>query len=389
LCIVSAILIAEDVFLNAANKFADTFFANLVCFMKLLIRIGVFLAIVAALAFAKIKYFPKTEGGTPMPQAGGGKGNAPAIGVNGYLVRVEKLDNKIFATGTAMASEIVDLKPEVAGKIVQMNIQEGKNVSKGQLLIKLNDADLQAQLKKLYAQMKLTEQSEQRLKKLLDIKGISQDEYDVIINQMNNIQADVEFTKAQIDKTELKAPLSGMIGLRSVSYGSYINAQSQIATIQAINPIKIDFMIPEKYVNAVRIGDDITFSTEGSKEKFSGKVYATENQIDPVSRTLKLRATAPNPSGKLKPGSFVKVDFSLKEIDNAILVPTEAIIPILKGQQVFVSREGVATPVVIEVGVRTDAKIQVLGGVQVGDTVITSGLMGLKPNTKVKFTKVL
>jgi membrane fusion protein, multidrug efflux system len=281
------------------------------------------------------------------------------------------------------------LKPEVAGKIVQMNIQEGKNVSKGQLLIKLNDADLQAQLKKLYAQMKLTEQSEQRLKKLLDIKGISQDEYDVIINQMNNIQADVEFTKAQIDKTELKAPLSGMIGLRSVSYGSYINAQSQIATIQAINPIKIDFMIPEKYVNAVRIGDDITFSTEGSKEKFSGKVYATENQIDPVSRTLKLRATAPNSSGKLKPGSFVKVDFSLKEIDNAILVPTEAIIPILKGQQVLVSRNGIATPVSIEVGVRTDAKIQVLGGVQVGDTVITSGLMGLKPNTKVKFNTVL
>lgn len=385
---VSAILIAEDDIHKSAIKIADTFFANLVCFMKLLIRIGVFLAIVAALAFAKLKYFPKTEGSAPTPQAGS-KGNTPPMGVSGYVIRVEKLDNKIFATGTAMASEIVDLKPEVAGKIVQMNIQEGKNVSKGQLLIKLNDADLQAQLKKLYAQMKLTEQSEQRLKKLLDIKGISQDEYDVIINQMNNIQADVEFTKAQIDKTELRAPLSGMIGLRSVSYGSYINAQSQIATIQAINPIKIDFMIPEKYVNAVRIGDEITFSTEGSKEKFSGKVYATENQIDPVSRTLKLRATAPNSNGKLKPGSFVKVDFSLKEIDNAMLVPTEAIIPILKGQQVFVSRDGIAIPVVIEVGVRTDAKIQVLGGVQVGDTVITSGLMGLKPNTKVKFTKVM
>lgn len=357
--------------------------------MKLLIRIGVFLAIVAAIAFVKIKYLTNTEGVAPPPQTAGGKVTTPAMGVNGYLIRVEKLDNKIFATGTAMASEIVDLKPEVAGKIVQMNIQEGKSVSKGQLLIKLNDADLQAQLKKLYAQMKLTEQSEQRLKKLLDIKGISQDEYDVITNQMNNIQADVEFTKAQIDKTELKAPLSGMIGLRSVSYGSYINAQSQIATIQAINPIKIDFTIPEKYVNAVRIGDDITFSTEGSKEKFKGKVYATENQIDPVSRTLKLRATASNPNGKLKPGAFVKVDFSLKEIENAMMIPTEAIIPILKGQQIFVSKGGLATPLVIEVGVRTDAKIQVLGGVQIGDTVITSGLMGLKPNTKVKFSTVL
>jgi membrane fusion protein, multidrug efflux system len=357
--------------------------------MKLLIRIGVFLAIIAAIAFVKIKYLTKTEAPTSPAQAAGGKGNAPPLGVNGYVIRVERLDNKIFATGTAMASEIVDLKPEVAGKIVEMNIQEGKMVSKGQLLIKLNDADLQAQLKKFRAQMQLTEQSEQRLKKLLDVKGISQDEFDAVTNQINNIRADIEFTQAQIAKTELKAPLSGMIGLRSVSYGSYINAQSQIASIQAINPIKIDFMIPEKYVNAVRIGDEITFSTEGSKEKFNGKVYATENQIDPVSRTLKLRATAPNSNGKLKPGSFVKVDFSLKEIDNAMMIPTEAIIPILKGQQIYVSRNGIATPLVIDVGVRTDAKIQVLGGVQIGDTVITSGLMGLKPNTKIKFGTVL
>jgi membrane fusion protein, multidrug efflux system len=357
--------------------------------MKLLIRIGVFLAIIAILAFVKIKYFPKAEGVGNATPSGASKGNAPAIGVNGYIIRVERLDNKIFATGTAMASEIVDLKPEVAGKIVEMNIQEGKTVTKGQLLIKLNDADLQAQSKKFNAQLHLAEQSEQRLKKLLDVKGISQDEYDAVTNQINNIRADIEFNQAQIAKTELKAPLSGMIGLRSVSYGSYINAQSQIATIQAINPIKIDFTIPEKYVNAVRIGDEITFSTEGSAEKFSGKVYATENQIDPISRTLKLRATAPNGNGKLKPGSFVKVNFSLKETENAMLIPTEAIIPILKGQQIFVSRQGIATPLVIDVGVRTDAKIQVLGGVQIGDTVITSGLMGLKPNTKVKFNTIL
>ena len=357
--------------------------------MKLLIRIGVFLGIIAALAFVKIKYFPKEEGTGVSPQAAVGKGNTPPMGVNGYVIKVERLDNKIFATGTIIASEVVDLKPEVAGKIVKMNIEEGKMVSKGQLLIKLNDADLQAQVRKLEAQLVLTNQSAQRLKKLLDVKGISQDEYDAITNQSNNIRADMEFTQAQIDKTELKAPLSGMIGLRNVSYGSYINAQSQIATIISINPIKIDFMIPEKYVNQVRIGDNIVFSTEGSADKFTGKVYATENQIDPISRTLKLRATAPNPSGKLKPGAFVKVDFSLKEIDNALMVPTEAIIPILKGQQIFVARGGIATPLTIDVGVRTDTKIQVLGGVQLGDTVITSGLMGLKPGAKVKFSTVL
>jgi membrane fusion protein, multidrug efflux system len=310
------------------------------------------------------------------------------MGVMGYLVRAEKLDNKIFATGTLVASEIVDLKTEVAGKIVMLNIQEGKPVTKGQLLIKLNDVDLQAQIKKYNAQLKLADQSEVRLRKLLEVKGISQDEYDAVANQINNIKADIEFTEAQIAKTELRAPFSGIIGLRSVSMGSYVNATSNIATIQVLNPIKIDFTIPEKYTNAAQLGDEISFSTEESNSTNTGKVYAIDNQIDPITRTLKVRASGSNNGSKLRPGAFVKVNFNLKEINNALMVPTEAIIPILKGQQVMVSRNGAAMPIKIDVGVRTDAKIQVTSGLQVGDTVIVSGLMGLKPETKVKFTTV-
>ncbi len=354
--------------------------------MKLLIRIAFFLAAIGVLAFVKIKYFPKKDGNVPPPTAS--KGGAPAMGVTGYVVRAERLDNKIFATGTAIASEIVDLKPEVSGKIVELNLQEGKTVQKGQIVLKLNDADLQAQLKKLNAQLKLAEQSEQRLRKLLDIKGVSQDEYDVVTNQINNIRADMEYTQVMIEKTSLKAPFSGVLGLRSISMGSYVTPQSQIATIQVINPIKVDFTVPEKYANDVRVGDNITFSTEGIAEKFMGKVFATENQIDPVTRTLKIRAQATNPSGKIRPGAFVKVDFSLKEIDNALMVPTEAIIPILKGKQVIVSREGKATAITITEGVRTDTKIQAISGLQIGDTIVTSGLMGIKPETKLRFTAV-
>lgn len=356
--------------------------------MKLLIRLGVFALVLAALAFVKVKYFTKEVPTMGQPAGAGGNNANPSVGVLGYVMRSEKLDNKIFATGTVISSEVVDLKPEVAGKIVQMNIREGQPVAKGQLLIKLNDTDLQAQLKKFNAQLKLTEQSESRLKKLLEIKGVSQDEYDVITNQINNTKADMEFTQAQIAKTELRAPFSGVIGLRSVSLGSYVSATSPIATIQVLNPVKVDFTIPEKYANVVRIGDGITFSTEGSLNQFTGKVFAADNQIDPITRTLKLRATAPNPGNKLRAGAFVKVNFSLKEIDNALMVPTEAIIPILKGQQVMVSKNGKATPVKIEVGVRTDTKIQAISGLQIGDTVILSGLMGLKPNAGVKFTSV-
>jgi membrane fusion protein, multidrug efflux system len=356
--------------------------------MKLLIRIGLFVAVVAALAFIKIKYFPR-DAGLPMAGPGGGaKGSTPTMGVMGYVVKSENLDNGIFATGTVIASEMVDLKPEVAGKIVQLNIAEGKPVSKGQLLIKLNDVDLQATIKKLQTQLLLVEQSEQRLRKLLDIKGVSQDEYDIVINQMNNIKADMEFTQAQIAKTELRAPFSGIIGLKSVSIGSYINATSQVATILVLNPVKIDFTVPEKYANMVRLGDNIAFSVEGEKDKFAGKVYATENQIDPITRTFKIRATAGNPGGKLKAGAFVKVDFSLKDISNALMIPTEAMIPILKGQQIFVAKDGVAKAIKIDVGVRNDAKIQVTSGISAGDTVVVSGLMGIKDGAKIKFTTV-
>ncbi len=360
--------------------------------MKLLIRIGLFLAVVGGLAFVKIKYFP-TDANLGPPTGGGnggakGGGNGQPMGVMGYIVRNENLDNAIFATGTVIASEMVDLKPEVAGNVVQLNIVEGKAVSKGQLLIKLNDVDLQATMKKLQAQLQLAEQSEQRLRKLLDVKGISQDEYDGISNQINNIKADMEFTQAQIAKTELRAPFNGIVGLKSISNGAYINAQSQVATILVLNPVKIDFTIPEKYANSVRVGDDISFSVEGEKDKFSGKVYATENQIDPITRTFKIRATAGNPSGKLKAGAFVKVDFRLKEISNALMVPTEAMVPILKGQQVFVAKDGIAKAIKIDVGVRNDAKIQATSGLAVGDTIITSGLMGIKDGAKIKFTTV-
>jgi membrane fusion protein, multidrug efflux system len=356
--------------------------------MKLLLRIGLFLALVAGAAFIKIKYFPQDAAIKSDAPRGGAGGNAQPMGVMGYVVKSENLNNDIFATGTVIASEMVDLKPEVSGKIVQLNIVEGKPVSKGQLLIKLNDVDLQASMKKLQAQLKLTEQSEQRLRKLLEVKGVSQDEYDAITNQINNIKADMEFTQAQIAKTELRAPFNGIIGLKNISNGAYITASSQVATILVLNPVKIDFTIPEKYSNSVRIGDNISFSIEGLNDKFSGKVFATENQIDPTTRTFKIRAIAANPSGKLKAGAFVKVNFSLQEIKNALMIPSEAMIPILKGQQVFVSKNGVAKAVPFEYGMRNDVKVQAISGLSVGDTVITSGLMGIKEGAKVKFMSV-
>ncbi len=351
--------------------------------MKILLRSGIILALVAALYFIKNKYFPAASQ-SPAPATNNAASKTPpSIGVNAYIARTEKLDNKIFATGSIIASENVDIKPELAGKIVKINFTEGKFVKKGQPLIKLNDADYQATLRKLEAQLKIAQQSEARLSKLLAIKGVSQDEYDAVENQVNNIKADIEYQKVQIDKTEILAPFNGVIGLKSVSVGSFINATSQVATIQALNPIKIDFTVPEKYAYQVKMGEILKFNVEGLNQDFTAKVYAAENQIDPVTRSLKVRATADNSKNLLKPGAFVRVNFNLNEIDKALMIPTESIVAILKGQQVFTVKNGKATPTPIDIGIRTDSKIQVVKGLTEGDTVLTTGLMGIKPGANI------
>ncbi len=351
--------------------------------MKILLRSGIILALVAALYFIKNTYFPVFTQTLAAPTNNASPKAPQSLGVNGYIVHSEILDNKIFATGSVIASENVDIKPELAGKIVQINFTEGKFVKKGQPLIKLNDADYQATLRKLDAQLKIAQQSEQRLAKLLAIKGVSQDEYDAVINQLNNIKADMEYQKVQIDKTEILAPFNGVIGLKSVSVGSFINATSQVATIQALNPIKIDFTVPEKYAYQVKMGEVLKFNVDGLSEEFSAKVYAAENQIDPITRSLKVRASADNSKNLLKPGAFVRINFNLNEINNALMIPTESIVAILKGQQVYAVKNGKATPTPVEIGIRTDTKIQIIKGLSVGDTVLTSGLMGLKPGAGV------
>jgi membrane fusion protein (multidrug efflux system) len=247
---------------------------------------------------------------------------------------------------------------------------------------------LQAQLKKLQVQMKLSTEQEQRAKKLLDISGVSQEEYDISLNQLNALKADEEFTRAQIAKTELRAPFNGSIGLKNVSEGSYVSPNQTIAWIQQVDPVKIDFSIPEKYSAMVGQNAKIKFTTANSGETFTGTVYAIQPRIDVGTRTLQVRALSPNKEGKIIPGSFVKVQLTLKEYENAIMVPTQAIVPVLKGKTVFVVKGGKAQSQKVETGIRTDSTIQIIEGINAGDTVITTGLMQIRPNTPVKVTGV-
>ncbi|HLP10492.1 MAG TPA: efflux RND transporter periplasmic adaptor subunit [Flavobacteriales bacterium] len=335
--------------------------------------------VITLLWLLKYLFFP-----APVPvDVKGGKGKGPGV-VEIYVAEPRLLDNHIFISGTVMANEEVNLSPEVQGKVLGIYFKEGTTVKKGQLLVKLNDAGLRAELKKLQAQEKLLAAQEQRMVKLLEVKGISQEEYETISTQLTAVRADIEINRTRVDETELRAPFDGKIGIKNISEGSFINTTTIIALLQQSNPVKIDFYIPEKYAGLVQKGDTFGFTVEANQKRFVATVAAIDPAIDAATRTLRIRATAPNANGELIPGAFARINFLLEHTEATILVPTEAIIPVQKGKKVFVVRNGKAEEIMVETGLRTDTHVQVITGLQKGDSVVTRGIMQLKPGAPVK-----
>lgn len=307
-----------------------------------------------------------------------------SISVEGKILKPEPLQNKIFTNGSLIGNEEVDLRSETSGKVTEILFEEGKRVSKGDLLVKINDAELQAALKKNMIKEELAKDKEFRARQLLDKQLTSQQEYDVALNELNSVKADIEYTNAQIAKTEIHAPFDGIVGLRSVSLGSYITPQSQVASLQSINPIKIDFAVPQKYYNEVKEGKEIEFKLPNTDKLFNGKIYAVEPKIDQSTRTLQVRAIAQNNEGLLSPGAYVEIDIVLANINNALLIPTDALIPDIQGEKVFLYKKGKAVPQLVKTGIRTEENIQLISGVEIGDTVIVSGIIQLRPNSNVE-----
>jgi membrane fusion protein (multidrug efflux system) len=342
--------------------------------------------LIALLIGSKFIFFAKKD-----EKAGaGGKGKGPAapVAVNYYVVKQTGYSNDVFTTGKIGAFEQVDILPEVNGKVTAIYFKEGETVSKGSLMVKLNDADLQAQLLKTRTQLKLADQKLIRLKKLLDIKGVSQEEYDMQENDAASLKADEAYLQAQIAKTSIVAPFSGVIGLRNISEGAYVSASTPIVSLVQLKPVYIEFSMPEKYTDLMHKGLPVTFASENveSSKTFSAQIYAIEPKVDEATKTIKARAMY-NGDKELLPGSFVKVYVNLGKNDNALMVPTECVIPTLKGQKVFVNHGGIAAEVMISTGVRTDRLIQVTEGLNAGDTVITTGLMSVKKEAKLKLLK--
>ncbi|MFC3561949.1 efflux RND transporter periplasmic adaptor subunit [Pedobacter jamesrossensis] len=353
--------------------------------------------IVLALGLAYLVYYRinankkiEGKGGAPASKGKGGKDgkSSPAIAVDGMVVKLSKFDTDLEVTGAIEANESIVLKSEVSGLVTGIFFKEGTTVSKGTVLVKINDRDIQAQLQDALTKQKLSGTNESRAKQLLEKGAISQEEYDTSLADLRSFQSQTNLVRAQLAKTTIRAPFSGRIGLRSISSGTYLTPATVIANLVSTNPVKITFSIPEKYAGQIKIGTEINFTTDGSSKQNIGKVYAIEPGINTATRTLQIRALASNADNALLPGSFAKIKLALSTLQNAILIPNEAVIPVLKGKIVYIQKNGKAQEVPIEAGTRTDENIVITSGLKAGDTVLTTGSMALKKDAPVKVNLV-
>jgi membrane fusion protein (multidrug efflux system) len=306
--------------------------------------------------------------------------------VRGIVIVPRPLDNRIVATGNVLATEEVELRSEASGKVTQVLFKEGSHVSKGDLLVKINDSDLQAQLRKAESQKTLLEEKEGRQRRLREVNAISQEQYDVSRNDLAGVKAEIDLLNAQIQKTEVRAPFSGVIGLRSISEGAYVDPSTLMARLQDLSSVKIEFSIPEKYAGMVRKGNKVRFTLESSSIQHEGTIYAVEPKIDPMTRTLRMRALARNENEAILPGSFARIEVLLGRQQDAVVVPTYAVIPDLKGQKVYLARNGRAAYVDVETGIRMEEEIQIVKGLAANDTLITTSLLQLRPGVAVSVT---
>ena len=312
----------------------------------------------------------------------GGKGKT--MTVSGMVVKPETFDNMLSLSGSIEANEQVEIRSEVSGIVESINFQEGSNVAKGQILFKVNDIELRAQLGQARTKEGLAFENERRAKLLLQKEAISQEEYDIARADLKSAQAQSQLISAKIGKTSVRAPFSGKIGLRSISPGTYITPSILVAKLVNTGKLKITFSIPEKYASQVKMNSNLSFTVSGSNAKYLATVYAIEPAVETATRTLQVRAIAENKDGKLLPGTYANVELPLDIIKDAIVVPTEAIIPIQGGKKVFISNHGKAKEMMVETATRTDASILVLSGLKAGDTLVTSGVMSLKEDAKIK-----
>ena len=311
---------------------------------------------------------------------------APPI-VDVMIAATQSISNNIEVNGTVVPDEFAELHPEITGVLTYLNVKEGSLISKGTILARINNADLVSQLNKLKVQLGLAKITEQRYKKLLDIQGINRADYDVALNQVNSLQADINGQQVLIGKSVIRAPFTGVVGLRQISPGAYVSPATIVATIQKVDRLKIDFTIPEEYAAIIKKGNYVNVKMDTSNTSMQkALIVATEPQANNTTRSVTVRALLEN--GKANPGSFVKVIVDASNNKSNVMVPTSAIIPEDISKSLVIVKNGMAAYVKVETGVRQAGAVEITKGIKTGDSVVVTGVLFTRPNLPVRVRSI-
>ncbi len=353
--------------------------------MNKYVKLALWLAFPIALAaWIIISWFGgRTEQETVKNQSNRARGKLP---VTGIIAKNSMTANGVPITGSMLANEEVELVAEIVGKVRKIYFEEGSFVKKGQLLLKVDDADLQAQLTRSEFQKKLLSEKLERQRILLKRESISREAFDQLQTDYNMLEADIELLKVKISRTEIRAPFYGEMGFRYVSEGSYVQPSSKIATIVDNSVLKFEFSIPERYADNNLKNREVYFHVTGSDKLYSANVYAVDPLIDMKTRMILLRARFQNKNHELMPGMFAKGNIVFGGKNEFIAVPTEAVVPEMDGKRLWVVRNGKAVSVPVETENRDERNVGVVSGITVGDTVLTGGLMQLREGMGVSVT---
>jgi membrane fusion protein (multidrug efflux system) len=318
----------------------------------------------------------------PQDRPAGGWGSAPKVVTQ--RIELRPLVDEIEALGTANANESVEIRPRISSLVTRILFEEGQFVEKGDLLLELENSEIVAGLALAEASLSESRSLYNRSKELESTQAISASSLEALLAQVKVDEANVEAARAKLRNTLVRAPFSGRIGLRRVSPGSFVNTDTVITTLDDVSVIKLDFSVPETFVNVVNDGMKIVaYSLVFPEREFSGTVASIDTRLDPVSRAVEVRAMIPNEDGLLKPGMFMTVDLQ-RDRGDVLLAPEQSIVPEGTRQYVFVISDGVAEKRQVQLGRRIPGYVVVSDGLAAGETVVTAGTHKVRDGAQVE-----
>ncbi len=324
---------------------------------------------------------------TPLSLHAQGRGGAAGpVAAEVFVVKSTPMAMSVNTVGTLRANESVDIVPELTKRLAKIQVEEGAQVEKDEVLFVLDDADLTAEIAEIEARLKLAQANEARTGNLLPQKAISRQEYDLAKSELDIFKAQKATKEVELAKTRIRAPFAGKTGVRRVSEGALVTPDTVLMTLQDLSRIKVDFPLPERYASEVKPGQKFTFTVAGNATVFEGRVQVIEPAVEAATRSLQVRGICESPKGLL-PGGFAEVSLKLDTMENGYAIPSEAVVPSARGQGVYVEKDGKAEFRDIEIGVRTPGQVQVLRGLEEGDRLLTTNLLRLRPGVDVKPVK--